>query len=70
MKSECLDRLILFGRQHLERALREYVDHYHRERLHQGLGNERVEGEPSTGSGAVVVQERLGGLLRSYSRAA
>ena len=38
IKSECLDRLILLGEDHLRRTLAEFVAHYHRERNHQGLG--------------------------------
>ena len=43
VKEECLDRMILFGRNALERALREYRLHYLRERNHQGLGNQLIE---------------------------
>jgi putative transposase len=70
VKTECVGRLILFGQDHLERVLREYAAHYHAERPHQGLGNELIEGEPTPGDGDVIVNQRLGGLLRSYSRAA
>ena len=70
IKTECLDRIILFGQAHLERVLREYVAHHHHERPHQGLGNELIDGEPPNGVGSVVVHERLGGLLNSYHRAA
>ena len=38
-KEECLSRLILFGEGPLQRALREFVDHFHAERNHQGKGN-------------------------------
>jgi hypothetical protein len=31
------------GERHLRRALAEYVTHYHRERNHQGLGNELID---------------------------
>jgi putative transposase len=72
VKSECLDRLILFGCAHLERALQNYERHYQQNRPHQGLGNELIsptsEDDPTTGD--VVARERLGGLLRSYHRAA
>jgi transposase InsO family protein len=70
VKTECLDKMILFGQGHLERALREYVAHHHNERPHQGLGNELIDGEPPNGVGGVVVRERLGGLLNSYHRTA
>ena len=43
LKSECLDRMIFFGRKSLENAVREYVEHYHQERNHQGLGNELIQ---------------------------
>ena len=29
LKSECLDRMIVFGRKSLEKAVEEYVEHYH-----------------------------------------
>lgn len=42
IKSECLDRMIVFGRWSLERALKEYTDHYHMERNHQGLRSQLI----------------------------
>jgi hypothetical protein len=39
-------------------------------RPNQGIGNELISGRPETGTGAVVVRERLGGLLKHYHRAA
>ncbi len=39
IKESCLERLILFGEGSLRKALHEFVEHYHRERNHQGLGN-------------------------------
>ena len=44
IKEECLNRLIPFGERHLRRAVAEFVAHYHRERNHQGLDNELIEG--------------------------
>lgn len=70
IKSECLDRIVLFGEPSLRRALKEYGAHFHSERPHQGLGNELVQGEPFFGIGEVVMTERLGGLLQSYRRSA
>ena len=72
VKSECINNLILFGEHSLRRALREYGAHFHGERPHQGIGNELVHPESGerSASGPVVETERLGGLLRSYSRAA
>jgi transposase InsO family protein len=46
IKEECLDRLIPLGEQHFRRAVAEYVEHYHGERNHQGLGNRLIAGSP------------------------
>jgi len=69
IKEECLDRLILLGESHLHRALEEYVAHYHAERNHQGLGNELIEA-CQNGTGEIVCEQCLGGLLKYYRRAA
>ena len=39
MQVECLDHFLVFGEKHLDYLVREYVEHYHTERRHQGLGN-------------------------------
>ncbi len=63
--------MVLFGRNALERALREYRLHYLRERNHQGLGNRLLDDFPQDADGrSVECRERLGGLLRYYYRAA
>ena len=59
----------LFGEAHLRRAIEQYLEHFHIERNHQGLGNELIDGEVST-VGEVTSRERLGGLLRYYYLAA
>ena len=72
LKSECLQRLILFGERSVRNAVREYLAHYHNERCHQGLGNQLIvpmAHPPDTGN-EIETTERLGGLLRSYRRAA
>ena len=72
LKRECLDHLVLFGQQPLRNAVREYLLHYHHERPHQGLGNQRItpSAAPSEIDAPMETTERLGGLLRSYKRAA
>jgi transposase InsO family protein len=60
--------MILFGERHLRRCLAAFVEHYHCDRPHQGLGNNRIAplaNDPPVGN-EVVADERLGGLLRSY----
>jgi len=70
IKSECLDRMIFLGRESLDQAIPEYVAHYHRERSHQGLGNELISGPEVQSEGVVATTERLGGLLKYYHRRA
>ena len=71
IKDECLNRIIPLGEHHLRRAIREFVEHYHRERNHQGLGNGLIDGVSSTQSdGGIRRRPRLGGLLNYYYRAA
>jgi len=38
VRRECLDRMLILGRRHLERVLAEYVVHYNQHRPHRGLG--------------------------------
>jgi len=44
IKSECLNRMIFIGQASLQHAISNFMAHYHRERNHQGLGNELIEG--------------------------
>jgi putative transposase len=71
-KFELARRMIFFGQGALDHATKVYLDHYHDQRPHQGLDNELIVplAHPSDLSGEVVVTERLGGLLKSYHRAA
>ena len=69
IKSECLNKMIIFGESHLRYVVNEYIEHYHTERPHQGIGNNIITPLPP-GKGKIVYQERLGGLLKSYRRAA
>jgi len=70
IKSECLDRMVLMGERHLRRAIWNYMEHYHVERCHQGLGNRPIEGVPKPSDGVVLRRERLGGILSHYYRTA
>ena len=69
IKSECLNRMIFFGERRLQEAITEYLVHYHAERAHQGLDNGTTQPR-AIGSGEVECSERLGGILKSYGRAA
>ncbi len=70
IKSECLRRMIFFGESSLRRAVHAYLDHYHTERTHQGIGNEVIHRRDRVAQGEVRCRERLGGLLKHYYRAA
>lgn len=56
----------------LRRALREYMEHYHRERNHQCLDNQLIALAPKRQphSKRIESRVRLGGMLRFYERAA
>ena len=71
-KSECLDKIVPLGERHLRASLRDFVEHYHRERPHQGLGNQLIEAAPQdmAVTGPVMCRERLGGTLKFYYREA
>ena len=69
VKHECLNKMLIFGERHLRYVVSEYISHYHTERPHQGIGNNIIE-PPPVGQGEIVCRERLGGLLKSYRRAA
>ena len=64
--------MIFFGEQSLRKAVSSFLEHFHRERNHQGLNNRLIEPGEEVGqrSGEIVSRERLGGLLRYYYRQA
>jgi transposase InsO family protein len=71
IKEECLDRIIPIGERHFRHVITEFVEHYHRERNHQGLDNRLIAGTPVTNrTGRVRCRQRLSGLLNFYERAA
>ena len=72
IKEGALERMIFFGENSLRRATISYLEHYHQERNHQGLGNKIIDPneEVGQGHGEIECRERLGGILRYYHRAA
>jgi putative transposase len=74
IKQECLSKLVLFGEGPLLRVLAEYSCHYHGERNHQGKGNRLlfpdVSEKRNRQGHSIECRQRLGGLLKYYSRAA
>ena len=74
VKSECLSHFILFGEASLRRALKNFCEHYHGERNHQGKGNvllfPAAEERPKGRMSPIECRERLGGRLKYYHRRA
>ena len=72
IKSECLNRVVPLGERHLRHVISEFVEHYHRERNHQGLENLLIDvaPQPANMNGRVLRRERLGGMLNYYHRKA
>ena len=72
IKAECLDRMIFFGERVLQSAAACFLEHYHRERNHQGIANRLIAPGEEVGrtTGSIACRERLGGLLRYYYREA
>src|SRR6478752_9377748 len=58
IKTECLANVTPLGEAHLRTILREYVEHYHRERNHRDLATSSPSLEVLTG---VRRRDRLGG---------
>ena len=70
IKEECLNRIIFIEQASLHRAVVEYLEHYHAERNHQGLGNRLIRSTPNVAAddGFVRRRQRLGGMLNFYYR--
>jgi putative transposase len=73
IRRECLDRMLILGRRHLEAVLAEYVEHYNSHRPHRSLSQ-----RPPTASDAsppaigdidaarLRRADRLGGIIHEY----
>lgn len=71
IKFECSNKMVPLGERHLRHAVREYVEHCHRERHHQGLDSAVIiPEEPGRCDGPIRRHERLGGILNHYYREA
>jgi len=80
LRRECLDRLLIVGRRHLEHIVTDYTVHYNEHRPHRSLGQrpplaqpplagERAHGELVT-LDRLRRRDRLGGLIHEYHLAA
>jgi transposase InsO family protein len=70
LKEECLLKMIFFGEKMLRTAIGQFLEHYHGERNHQGLGNQLIDPGEELGQsqGEVQCRQRIGGLLQYYYR--
>jgi hypothetical protein len=64
--------MIFFGERSLYAAVVGFLEHFHGERNHQGIGNLLIAPEECVGrtTGTIACRERLGGMLRYYYREA
>jgi putative transposase len=76
VRRECLDQLLVVGRQQLVRVLRRYVEHYNQRRPHRSLAHatpvpsERTEARNAPNFGRLRRRDVLGGLIHEYEYAA
>jgi len=71
IKFDCLNHLILTTKRQLRYAVKEYLEHYHHERPHQGTDGQILfpnERSDKSRTGEIVKSARLGGLLNFYYR--
>ncbi len=83
VKQECLDHFVVFGRNHFDHICEQFAEHYHFERPHQSQENDVLPTAKSKRKkkpkeqpvefeaiplSQVKCKERLGGLLKHYSR--
>jgi putative transposase len=79
VRRECLDRLLILGRRHLQHVLATYIAHYNGHRPHRALEQRPPLNQPPSDErrAAEVIdldrvrrQELLGGLINEYRLAA
>ena len=72
IRRECVDRLIVFGEDHLKRVLKSYFEYYNQYRTHLALEMDSPAGRPiqPPEHGKVVSIPQVGGLHHRYERQA
>jgi putative transposase len=69
VRTECLDKLLIFTEAHLRRVLREYIAYYNGARPHQGLDQRTpIPIINSTADGPVRCRRIMGGIQHDYYR--
>jgi putative transposase len=76
VRRECLDRILIVNRRHLERVLPAYIRHYKKHRPHRSLHQRPPIQQAPPGSETDVAldhvrrRDELGGLIHEYKIAA
>ena len=70
-RREILDHIIALNEQHLRRLIRDYVNYYHQDRIHDSLAKDAPDRRPlehkPAATAKVISIQRLGGLHNRYS---
>jgi transposase InsO family protein len=72
VRTECTDRMLIFGERHLRTVLGEYVDHFNRHRPHRSLDLRAPTDDAEVirlPVGRIQRRQVLGGLINQYERA-
>jgi putative transposase len=72
LRADCLDRILILGRGHLEQVLRIYRPHYNAHRPHPALRLQPPDGRgptPLNATGRLRRRDLLGGLIHEYEAA-
>jgi putative transposase len=72
LRADCLDRILILGRRHLEHVLRVYRSHYNEHRPHRALHLLPPNGRdptPLNATGHLRRHDLLGGLIHEYDAA-
>ena len=68
IRRECLDHIIVLGKEHLRRILKNYADYYNGVRTHRSLNKDAPVSRQVQRSGVINSRAILGGLHRQYVR--
>lgn len=71
-RQECTNRLLIYGRGHAEKLLREYARHFNEHRPHQGRGQLAPVDDPNViplPTPRIQRKQTVGGLINEYRRA-
>ena len=69
IRTDILDHTIPINRENLLRVMKEYVEYYHHDRIHDGLAKDCPIARPSEqirSGGRIIARPRLGGLHHRY----